>query len=421
MVRVYEMKLPQDRIQEMTSNLTNFVFIASQDAFWNTLSKFLIMDVRNSVVFYVSLICSLLVTLLVRFSSVAAFRHKNVIRKVFPVTKSPHASADVIKEEVLFTGKSAQENTEETEANEKMLLEAGMVFKSGKMKEIERRITSRTSRRVTLIVVPEDSSRTTEDKVCCARVMIDVDSSRASERLVSEDAVLPQIDVSKEEEILPNYTGSLVQNPTSARRASLPLQNQEHVDHDHGRRDMAYLIADDAGLRDERLRSLAHLLGDPLHHSSDEGEILDTFQPMSEEAVYGFQSVCSIYSEYGARTAATIMTLLLTTTPPQYNWSSCRGSLATENILIRSAISLVAGVVIDVLSVYLDRRFGKVDYARGLEELCELHVSLLALFHLALTTSSVAGLVIFVQPGIFVTDQCFREGRRSWIWKIGTT
>ncbi|KAJ3108029.1 hypothetical protein HDU96_007708 [Phlyctochytrium bullatum] len=54
-------KRPNNRIEELNSSVTRFIFIASQDVYWNTIAKLLLMEIRSDTVFFISTLCSLMV------------------------------------------------------------------------------------------------------------------------------------------------------------------------------------------------------------------------------------------------------------------------------------------------------------------------------------------------------------------------
>ncbi|KAI8843563.1 hypothetical protein BC829DRAFT_400912 [Chytridium lagenaria] len=73
-IKLYQFKIPTNAQEENIMKKVLFTFTASQEIFWNTLAKLLLLEIRNNSTFAVSVICSHAFTILTQFISAAAFK-----------------------------------------------------------------------------------------------------------------------------------------------------------------------------------------------------------------------------------------------------------------------------------------------------------------------------------------------------------
>ncbi|KAJ3209027.1 hypothetical protein HDU67_006412 [Dinochytrium kinnereticum] len=146
---------------------------------------------------------------------------------------------------------------------------------------------------------------------------------------------------------------------------------------------------------------------------SDEVHYDEPFIPMTAECKFAFQSVSSLYADWNSRLSAVLITIIFTSTEPQLRWTSCRGSLPYDVVGYRSLVTIVLGLSFDALAIYLDHHIAKIDFMKGLMEFRDIGISFMAFLHISLIASSVSGLLILSQPGVIQGSDCFRVGRMS--------
>ncbi|KAJ3104725.1 hypothetical protein HDU97_008904 [Phlyctochytrium planicorne] len=472
-MQTYDLKeLPKNRKEEINANITKFLFLASQEMFWNTMSKLLITEIRHSTTAYISIVCSILVTFSARLVAVWIFRNKHVMKRF---KNAATVFSDIVPA-------SSQDGSDEmktgnTEITKDIPL-AGSVFASKKTERsmsirpiISSRptVSSADKPDVSMTSIPMfddngdnakgnikgsyQSSRSIKSSVRADSRIERKLSRKTSKKSQSEDVVLQieskelkaleQIREDKKMEHSRAELGeirlSALSMPTEAKNVIGEYESPPQIvlspvytTIKSGKSENNFLSIIDPKQKLLSVENIAQAFSTsammlaankPAERSTysieDAETIKSIYTPMSDEADYGFQSVCTIYADWCCRLSAYLMTLFYTTTMPQYQWMNCESLgiidssyvLTTETHVIRSLISMLLAIVMDVISVKVDVAMAKVDYERGVEEFANMGISFTAFFHLTFISSSVGGLLILSQAGILDKDPCFRAGR----------
>ncbi|KAI8839605.1 hypothetical protein BC829DRAFT_403669 [Chytridium lagenaria] len=304
---VFDVKEPTNSAEEVESKKTTFRFIASQEIYWNTLTRLLLAEIRDNTTFSISVVCSHIVVLMTRIISAAAFRRLQMEKK----------------------GKTAP-----------VLSDAYNQFQKKRVSQFE----------------------------------------RDPRQLSVERTYLENL---KEEVVLPGYG-------------------------DH--------------------QSISTVPKEPHRDSTGSGSIfvnvpkIDVsppnlhFTPMSDDIRFAFTNLTSMFAEWCGRISAFLITLLLTSTPPQYTWTQCLGPLPASTHFVRGCIMILFSLTMDAVGLVVEHRVSKATLRDAIEEFQTTEVSWLVYFQMMLMASSLSGAVIMAMPGILENgNECYKEGRNIWI------
>ncbi|KAI8839609.1 hypothetical protein BC829DRAFT_403684 [Chytridium lagenaria] len=156
----------------------------------------------------------------------------------------------------------------------------------------------------------------------------------------------------------------------------------------------------------------------PVVEESDSTSVLVDVSPKEplSKTRFAFTNLASIFAEWCGRISAFLITLLLTSTPPQYTWTRCRDPLTVQTHIVRGSIMILLSLFMDSIGVLVEHRVAESGLKEAVEEFRKTKISWLVYLHMAMMACALSGVFVMTMPGILENgNDCFKAGRSVWV------